>query len=96
MADKIKLKEKVNLSIIDCKSYGLPNVKEFKDKYPDWKKNNAAIYLNNYRVHGPKDYNTEWIYDNFRTGKSGIEVKEILIALGIPAEFIEEHFEFDK
>lgn len=92
---KIKLKEKVDLSIWDCNSYSTTFCREFKKKYPEWRKHNAAIYLDNCRVTGPKDFNTTLIYDHARSGHNGIKTKNILKALGLSEEVINEHFDFD-
>lgn len=85
-----KVKRKVGLSILNCLSYALPNVREYKAKHPDWRQNNAAIYLNDYRVKGPKDFRHSWIFDTERSGVHGIETRRILEALEIPEEIINQ------
>lgn len=77
-----KVKSKVSLSIINCLSYALPNMAGYKKKYPDWKQNNAAIYLNDYRVKGPKDFRTAWIFDTERSGVHSISTRGILGKVG--------------
>lgn len=90
-----KVKSKVGLTIINCLSYALPNIAEYKKKYPHWEQNNAAIYLNGCRVKGPKDFNTAWIFDTERSGVGDISTREILRALEIPQEIIDQ-IEFEE
>lgn len=85
-----KVKSKVSLSIYNCLSYALPNVREYKTAHPDWRQNNAVIYLNNYRVKGPKDYRHSYIFDTERSGVNPISTREILRALEIPQEIIDQ------
>lgn len=86
----MSVKRKVNLSVVKCKHYAIPNDPEFKKKYPRYKDYNAAIYLNDHRVLGPKDYDGEIIYNAYLTGKNGIETVEILKALNIPEHIINQ------
>lgn len=85
-----KVKKKVNLSIIKCNSYSVPNATEFQKKYPRYKEYNSAIYINDCRVLGPKDYDTQFIYDTSLSGLNGIKTIEILKALNIPEHIINQ------
>lgn len=84
-----KVKSRVHLSICTCPHYTLPNVPEFRRKYPDWRRYNDAIYLNNGRISGPRDYNGSVIYDTERSDKI-IKTIDILRALDIPDEIINQ------
>ena len=90
-----KVKSRVNLSICTCPHYAKPNVASFKKKYPDWEYVSSAIYVNDRRISGPRDYNGRIIFDAVRCGKHGVSTLEILRALEIPDEIINQ-IEFEE
>lgn len=85
-----KIKKKVHLTVLRNNSYSVPNSASFQKKYPDYINYNAAIYINHFRVSGAKDYNRMWLFDTERAGIPGIETIEILRALQIPEEIINQ------
>lgn len=85
-----KVKKKVHLSIFRCNNYMIPNAPEFKEKYPRYKEYNSSVYLNDYRVMGPNDFDKSFIFNTYLSGRPGIETVEILKALNIPDDIINQ------
>lgn len=97
--DKLKLKKHVHLDVLRCPHYRVNEssfVKEYKKKYPNFADCSVAVYLNDYRVKGPKDFNHSVIYQTRNISyNSAIETSDILKALGVPDEIINQ-IEFEE
>lgn len=87
---KYKVNKKVRLSVLRNDSYSVPNVKSFQKKYPQYSNHNVAIFLNNNRVKGSRDYRRTTIFDTDLCGCGGIHTLDILKALNIPQEVIDQ------
>ncbi len=90
-----KVKKRVNLSICTCPHYSKSYVSSFKKKFPQWEHVNDAVYLNDCRISGGKDYNGSVIWDTELNGKHGVLTIDILKALNIPDEIINQ-IEFEE
>lgn len=82
------LEKRVPLAVYNCRNYNTDSyAPEFKKKFRLWKHYTDAVYLNNYRVLGPKDYSHDVVYSTELSGKTnGIEVSDIFEALDIDIE----------
>lgn len=94
----MKVKRKVHLDVTNSLDYykSLPNAPEYKRKYPQWAYSASSIYINNTRVYGPKPtIHQKMIYSTELIGAKMIDVEEILRALKIPEEIINQ-IEFEE
>lgn len=86
----MKIKRKVSLAVYRCNSFAVPNAKSFQREFPDYKDNNSSIYVNDHRVCGGSDYDKTCLFDTKRCGIAGMDTIELLRALNIPNEIINQ------
>lgn len=91
--EKIKLPAKCGLDIVKMMDVAVPNASSYRKKYPHWREYDTSIYLNDYRILGVYSTPLKTEYSVQGSGRN-IKVKEILKALGLKTEQIDELFEF--